>query len=62
VYGYANGTNTLAVAAQKISKKYADSDAFAHATVSDVHNALGSAQTQIPGATGSSQGDVGGDA
>jgi hypothetical protein len=40
VYNYANGTQGLASAAADISKKYSGSDAFAHAKVSDVNNAL----------------------
>jgi hypothetical protein len=41
VYAYANGTNVLAAAAERISHDYRGSDAFAHATVADVHSHLG---------------------
>jgi hypothetical protein len=40
VYNYANGTQGFATAAEDISKKYGGSDAFAHARVRDVDNAL----------------------
>ena len=39
-YRYANGTNALGKAAQSISVDYRGSDAFAHATVADVHEHL----------------------
>ncbi len=40
VYNYANGTQGLATAAAEVSKKYSGADAFAHAKVSDVNQAL----------------------
>jgi hypothetical protein len=40
VYAYANGTNNLALVAKDIGTKYRTTDAFAHAKVSDVQNAM----------------------
>ncbi|MEV4344812.1 hypothetical protein AB0J83_10075 [Actinoplanes sp. NPDC049596] len=40
VYNYANGTQGFASAASDISKKYAGSDAFSHAKVTDVDKAF----------------------
>ncbi|MFF5079756.1 hypothetical protein ACFY36_22110 [Actinoplanes sp. NPDC000266] len=40
VYNYANGTQGFASAAADISKKYAGSDAFSHAKVTDVAKAF----------------------
>lgn len=40
VYNYANGTQGFATAAEDVSKKYAGTDAFAHAKVTDVDRAL----------------------
>jgi len=40
VYNYANGTKGFADAATDVSKKYEGSDAFSHATVTDVDKAL----------------------
>ena len=41
VYAFGDGTTVLATAAEKISTEYRGSDAFAHATVADVHKTLG---------------------
>jgi hypothetical protein len=40
VYEYANATSRMAYAAAQISKQYAQSDAFAHARVTDVEREL----------------------
>jgi hypothetical protein len=40
VYAFGQGTTVFASAAQEISHDYRGSDAFAHATVKDVHDTL----------------------
>jgi hypothetical protein len=40
VYAFGQGTHALATAAQKVSSDYQGSDAFSHATVSDIHRTL----------------------
>jgi hypothetical protein len=50
VHEYANATGRIAYAATKISQRYAGSDAFAHARVTDVDRALGEAG--VTGAAG----------
>jgi hypothetical protein len=52
VYAFGNGTYVLASAAQKISKEYRGTDAFAHAKVADVQGTIaggGSAPTTSAG-------------
>jgi hypothetical protein len=52
VYNYANGTQGFATAAEDISKKYAGTDAFAHAKVTDVDKALDQVGIPTDPATG----------
>ena len=62
VYNYANGTKGFATAAEDVSKKYAGSDAFSHATVTDVDKAMDKVgipkDTANPGGPGSTGGQT----
>ena len=56
VFNFANGTNHFATVADTISKEYRDSDAFAHAQVSDVEKAFDKAVNPETGTV--EQGDL----
>jgi len=56
VRDYANRSAGMAEAASKISSNYGESDAFAHASVTKVNEALGATGVAAPGAGGANAG------